>query len=363
MPRRTRPGHRPAPLVAVVACLLAALVACGSGGGAGGPENAGNTGGSGDGATQAGGSSGSTDAFPVTIESALGTATITEPPERVVTLGQGSTETAIALGVIPVGTEKYEWGSDETGYLPWVHEAVTKRGGTLPKQFTGGTELDIEAVLKLDPDLILAPWSGLTQKQFDVLNDYAPTVGYPDQPWSTDWDQQIRIVGKALGKKEQAETEIDKINARFAKVRKDHPEFAQHTFAYIYTDGPGTLGVFLPDEQRVAMLRKMGLKVDPVVPMLPEAKGTDSSVLGLENADKLKGADLLFTFYSDAKTRKQIEAQPLYASMPAIKDGGLVTSDDRPFVTGSSMINPLTVPWTIERYVPMIGKAIDRIEQ
>src|SRR4051794_12111057 len=59
------------------------------------------------------------DWAPVNIDSALGTATIEEEPERIVTLGQGSTETAIALGTTPVGIEEYSWGSDETGYLPW----------------------------------------------------------------------------------------------------------------------------------------------------------------------------------------------------------------------------------------------------
>ncbi len=47
-----------------------------------------------------------------------GTAEIDAQPERVVTLGMGSAETAIALGVTPVGMEEYPWGSDETGYLP-----------------------------------------------------------------------------------------------------------------------------------------------------------------------------------------------------------------------------------------------------
>ena len=41
----------------------------------------------------------------VSIDSALGTATIEAEPERIVTLGQGSTETAIALGTTPVGME------------------------------------------------------------------------------------------------------------------------------------------------------------------------------------------------------------------------------------------------------------------
>ena len=92
-------------------------------------------------------------------------------------------ETAI-VGTIPVGVEKYAWGSDDTGYLPWVHEAVTKQGGELPEQFTGGTDLNIEAIIALEPDLILAPWSGITQQQFDSLNAFAPTVAYAESPWT-----------------------------------------------------------------------------------------------------------------------------------------------------------------------------------
>src|SRR5699024_1814578 len=100
-------------------------------------------------------SSGNGDWEPVTIDSALGTATIEEEPERIVTLGQGSTETVIALGTTPVGMEEYTWGADDSGYLPWIEEEVTERGDELPELFTGATELDIEAILELEPDLIL----------------------------------------------------------------------------------------------------------------------------------------------------------------------------------------------------------------
>lgn len=38
----------------------------------------------------------------------------------------------------------------------------------------------------------------------------------------------------------------------------------------------------------------------------------------------------------------------------------MVAGEENPFVTASSMINPLTVPWSIERYLPMIDKAIEK---
>ena len=334
--------------IGLTAALALGLVACGTG----------DTGGDGG----DGGAPSSDGAFPVEIESALGTAQIPERPERVVTLGQGSAETSIALGLVPVGIESYEWGSDDTGYLPWIHEAVTESGEQLPEQFAGATDIDFEAIIELAPDVILAPWSGVTQEQYDVLSDIAPTVAYPDLPWSTDWDQQIEIIGEALGRPEEAAELITGIEGRFEEAAEEHPEFADLTFSYIYTDGPGTLGVFLPDEQRVAMVRGLGLQVDPVVETFPETEGTDSALIGLENADQLADSDLIFTFYSDPETRAEIEAQDLYAAIPAVARGAVVTGDDNSFVTASSLINPLTVPWVIDRYVPLIEEAAAELD-
>ncbi|MFE6887373.1 iron-siderophore ABC transporter substrate-binding protein [Streptomyces sp. NPDC057694] len=299
-------------------------------------------------------------AFPVSIKSALGTATIKSEPQRVVTLGQGSAETAIALGHTPVGIEEYAWGSDKSGYLPWIHEAVKKKGDDLPQQFKGGEQLDIEAITELRPDVILAPWSGITAKQYDLLKDIAPTVAYPDKAWSTDWDQQIDLVSKALGEPDQADRLTGDIKQQLADAAKTRPDYAKYRFSYIYNTGPGTLGVFSPTEQRVEMVSSLGLKVDPIVKTFKETEGTDSSLIGLENADKLNKSDLLFTFYTDDKNRREIEKQPLYAAMPAVKSGALVHSADNSFVTASSMLNPLTVPWSIERYLPLIDKAVEK---
>lgn len=188
----------------------------------------------------------SRDFAAVTIDSALGQAVITEKPERIVTLGQGSAETAIALGTVPVGVEEYSWGADDTGYLPWVHDAVTELGAELPQQFTGGTELNIEAVAALEPDLILAPWSGVTQDQFDKLSAFAPVVAYEEKPWTTTWQDQITVIGKAMGEEQKAAEEIDKIENRFADAAAQHPEYADVSFRTSTTQGPAHSVCFSP---------------------------------------------------------------------------------------------------------------------
>src|SRR5699024_5299682 len=104
-------------------------------------------------------------------------------------------------------------------------------------------------------------------------------------------------------------------------------EYKDLTFSFVYNSGPGTLGVFYPTEQRVAMVSALGLTPDPVIDELKEdydEPGTDSALIGLENADKLNDSDLLFTFYSDEENRKEVESQGLYANSPAVKAGAVV---------------------------------------
>jgi iron complex transport system substrate-binding protein len=92
-----------------------------------------------------------------------------------------------------------------------------------------------------------------------------------------------------------------------------------------------------------------------------EKEGTDSATFSIENADILDDVDVLFTFYSDEANREEMEALPTYGAVTAIRKGAVVAPTDNSFVTGSSMINPLTVPWSIDRYVPMIKDAITHL--
>jgi iron complex transport system substrate-binding protein len=55
------------------------------------------------------------DAFPVTIEHALGETTIEAEPTRVATLGWTDQDHVLALGVVPVGATKITWGGNDNG--------------------------------------------------------------------------------------------------------------------------------------------------------------------------------------------------------------------------------------------------------
>ena len=107
---------RRAAAVAAVAAL--SLSAC-STGSAGGEADAGS------------GSSAAADAFPVTIEHVYGETTIDSAPERVAAVAWANAETALALGVVPVGMPIIEYGGNEQGTTPWIDEALEELGAPI----------------------------------------------------------------------------------------------------------------------------------------------------------------------------------------------------------------------------------------
>lgn len=296
-------------------------------------------------------------AFPVTIESALGDAVIESAPQRVVTIGWGTADTAIALGTTPVGVEAASWGGDADLQFPWVADAVEAAGDELPEVFNVYPEVDIEAILALEPDLVLAPQSGLSAEDFATLSEIAPTVAYPGDPWATAWDDQIEIIGKALGKSAEATGLIEDITTTLADAAAANPEFADLSYAYVYAAVPGELSFYVAGDARVDVISGLGLTLDETVAQTPVTPGTFTSVVGLEQADLLDDVDVLFTWFNDEANQAEIEAQPLFAQIPAVQRGSYLPNVDNQLAMASGLVTPLTVPWALDKYIPMIKAA------
>ena len=296
-------------------------------------------------------------AFPVTIESALGDAVIPAQPERIVTIGWGSADTAVALGTTPVGVEVDAWSGDEDGYQVWTRAAIEERGDELPTTFTVYPEVDIDAIVELTPDLILAPQSGLSQDDFDILSDLAPTVAFPDAPWSTGWDTQIEIIGEALGKPAEAADLISDLEGQIAAAASANPQLAGLSFAYVYAGEPGTLSVYQEGDPRVDIVSRLGMTQPAAVADLPQSKGSFTANLGLERADVLDDVDVLFTWANDEDAAAATAAQPLYAQIPAVERGSYVLNLDRQVGMAMSIITPYSVPFALGEYLPVIVDA------
>ncbi len=341
----TRPLLRRLTALAVAAGLAVSLAACSTS------------------SPEAAAPSGSSDGtFPVTIESSLGSATIPSKPKRVVTIGWGSADTVVALGTTPVGIEEVTFGGDSSKDYPWVTAAIEKRGDALPKTFAVYPDIDVSALAALDPDVIIAPQSGITAAQYKTLSALAPTVAYPGKAWTTPWQEQIGIIGKALGESAKAATLVTDLTSTMADAAAANPEFSKLSFSYVYAAEPGSLSIYQKGDPRIDLLTGLGLTEDPTIAALPKASGTSYTDLGLEKADLLDKTDVVFTWFNDEANEKQIEAQPLFARIPAVERGSYVPVVDQKLAMASTVITPLSVPYALERYVALIEKAAAKVD-
>jgi iron complex transport system substrate-binding protein len=129
-----------------------------------------------------------------TVRHAMGTAEITGQPERVVVLDTGELDSAIALGVTPVGAVEAIPGAGFPEYLAEELEGVEKVG-TIEQP-------SVEAIAALQPDLILS--SKLRHEAiYDQLSEIAPTVFTEEV--GVAWKENFDLHAEALGRTEEAE--------------------------------------------------------------------------------------------------------------------------------------------------------------
>lgn len=293
----------------------------------------------------------------VTIEHAFGETVIEGTPERVVTLGWGSTDAAIALDVIPVAIEHESYGGDDAGVLPWVREAVEERGAELPTVLPeSADEPAYDEIVEAAPDLILAAYSGLTEEQYELLSQIAPTVAYPGEAWNTPWRDVVTIVGEALGKSDEAQSVLARIDAQLAEQAAAHPEFAGKTIAAVW-DVAGTFYVYKDVDPRVEFLFDLGFESAPSVDELANGDATFYYTLSYEQLDKLQ-SDVVLS-YSDT----QAEADAFLASshgtaIPAVAAGAVATVVGTEFIASVSPPTALSVSWGLDELVAALSAAV-----
>ena len=176
-------------------------------------------------------------AFPVTIKHVFGETTIKEQPKRVVTVSWVNDDVALALGVVPVGVPKNEWGGNDKGSTPWKDSALEKLGAGFgsdkaPVQFSEADGINFTEIAKLNPDVILGAYSGLTEEDYKKLTEIAPVVAHPEIAYGTSWQDSTTIIGKALGKDAEATKLVADTEATIKEKVSKYPQIAGKTFIY-----------------------------------------------------------------------------------------------------------------------------------
>ncbi|WP_298456790.1 iron-siderophore ABC transporter substrate-binding protein [uncultured Cellulomonas sp.] len=297
------------------------------------------------------------DAFPVTIEHALGSTTIEEEPERVVTWGWGTADAVIALGVTPVAIPTQSYGGDDEGVLPWIREALEEAGEEVPTVLPDtGDDVPFEEIAAADPDVILAPYSGITAEQYQTLTAIAPVVAYPDEPWATPWRDVVTITGEALGRQDEAEDVLADIDAQIAEQREAHPEFEGLSLAATW-DTAGVFYVYADEDPRVEFMLDLGFVNAPAVDALDTDESSFYFTLSPERLDELR-SDVLVAYATTDDELQTFLTAPYTQVMPQVRSGAVAGLVGEEFIASVSPPTALSLPWGLDDVVTELESAV-----
>jgi iron complex transport system substrate-binding protein len=301
------------------------------------------------------GSSSSSGAFPVTIEHTFGETTIDEEPQNVVTWGFGSTDAALALGVVPVAIPFQSYAGDEEGVLPWIADELDELGVDTPTVLPEGDEVPFEAIAAAQPDVILANYSGITEQDYQTLTEIAPTVAYQGEAWTTPWEDVVTTVGKALGKEQEAEQLVTDTQQTVADAAAEHPELQGKTVAAVW-DTAGTFYVYEAADARVEFLTDLGLELAPSLDELSTDESTFYFTLSYEETSKLT-SDILLSYASTQEEADAFAAQPYAQTMEQIRNGHHATLVGDEFIAAVSPPTVLSMTWGLDDYLNALSAA------
>ncbi|RLK49581.1 iron-siderophore ABC transporter substrate-binding protein [Microbacterium telephonicum] len=303
-------------------------------------------------------------AFPITITHALGETTIKAQPERVATVGWSNQDVALALGIVPVGTDTQVWnwtGDADPGLYEWSQDKIDELGGDEPALFTTSAGTDFEAIADTTPDVILAAQSGLDEESYATLSEIAPVVAYPDVAWFTSWRDTITLNAEGLGLKAEGEQLVADLEAQIADATADS-DFAGKTAAF-FSISPADLSsvsLYTSGDARTAFLGDLGFDMPQAASEGAES-GSFYEDFSAENADRLSDVDVLVT-YGDGSVLAALQADPLWSTIPAVKNGAVIEVGMGDAYSAAVSPTALSIPWVLERYVGDLDAAAAKVQ-
>lgn len=278
------------------------------------------------------------------VTDAMGnTVTVPEAPQRVITLSEIDLDTALTLGVTPVGTINGRGQAAPPRYLD----------GKLPAGIEVVGDIDnpnLETLLELQPDLILT--GPVKPEQLAILNEIAPTVITFN--WARPWQESMQRTAQALNKEAEAKAVLERYRARVEAARQRLAAHQGETLSIVRWNPKGPSYMF-KDAFASTVAEDVGLRR----PAHQQDRGhTHSMALSLESLELLDADWLvigtLATSGEAVEAMNQAEQTSAFRQLSAIQakrfgavDGSLWTS----------LGGPMAALQVIDDIEALLGKA------
>lgn len=255
-----------------------------------------------------------------TISHTFGQSEIPADPQRVVALGEeGLLADLLDIGIRPVASIV-----NETDHVPLI--APEELAGIDLVRSSGDTSL--EQLLAYHPDLIIGTTFFIDRIGYERLSEIAPTVAVGGEGALETYVETLAV----FGRRAEAEAEVAAFRQEIATVAAEigAADLAV-SVAAIYPGPSAALFVDGPQTPPL-MLKELG------VTMLPDGEAREElqisngrAFISEERLDLLSGEPLILlqalSVEGEAEAIAEMTADPLWAQIPAVRSGRVVTLD------------------------------------
>ncbi len=254
----------------------------------------------------------------VIVTDVRGEVQIPAEPQKIVDLS-GNSDILSILGYKVIGTANSD-AYDYTKFPSYLEE--TLKGAEILGYSMQDT-MDIEAVMNLNPDLIVI--STVQEKMYDQLSEIAPTVMI--QLEALNWKDDIKTFAKVFNK----EAEADKWLADYEEKAKEtgdkiKSEYGEDTTYLSFLASGGQFFVFDGAGFGSVLYEDMGLAKPEG---MPEQSDISLPVVTYEGLASIK-TDYIFLI-ATPEDLAQLESNAIWNSLPAVKEGKVVVLDSSPY--------------------------------
>ncbi|MFF7291008.1 ABC transporter substrate-binding protein [Microbacterium sp. NPDC008134] len=222
------------------------------------------------------------------VEHARGTTAVPDDPQRVVTLEPLELDTAVAIGIEPVGAAV---ASNVTGAPAYLDADGVEPVGTVP-------EPDLEAIAALKPDLILGT-EARHSELYEQLSAIAPTVFIETQ--ADPWRDNALLIGEALGREDEVADLLTGVDERCEALSDEYAVDGQ-TVQLIRPRDETTLSLYGPVSFSGSLLECVGFTI-------PEQDWADGLQADISPENILSAAaDHVFVTVADVDDEAEIPA-------------------------------------------------------
>ncbi|GAA0601253.1 iron-siderophore ABC transporter substrate-binding protein [Virgibacillus siamensis] len=259
----------------------------------------------------------------ITVEDAMGEQTIKGTPKKIVVLEWFFAEHLLALGVQPAGVPNID------GYKEWIN--IEKDLANSVKDVGTRQEPNLEAISRLDPDLIIAA-KFRHEKLLGQLEKIAPTVTfapYNEQASKNLYEemlQEFKTIAKIVDKEQKASKEITKLNQFYDKQRERVEQSGLKGTEYISalaftTQNAPVLRLYARNSVVSQVMKRIGFKNMYESEEIEPYGFTQTGIEALQKFQKENPHFLYIVQKEDNIFEKQLKGNPVWEQLSFVEAG------------------------------------------